>query len=472
MARFLPLLLLFFSLFSLPVMECAGQVKESVVVQVPSKAIAVTEPFVISIVFSSPNTLNEQSPAYRFPDIPTFKKQGISRSKSANMVNGQLIQSLTFSQYYEVPSIGNVAVPSVEVEAGQQTLRIEAFTLSVSPGQVDSEETQESPEIPVELNGNTNQPFFIVSSDVSKPFIGQGFTLKMSFFVPESNPLALEFDQNDVQIPQFIQQIKPRNCWEENFGLTTERVLKVKIDGKLFTEYRFFQASYFPLDGRAIRIPALRFRVLKVQAKSLEKSPMYFVSKALLIRPVPLPQHPLSGRVPVGNFQLIEKITKLKPSTGQPIKYTASLVGDGNSILWDSKTVDSDYFLDFSTQSTSTSIAPFREKMFGNKTEIIQVIPKQPGKFVLGKYFQWIYFNVKTAKFDTLRSKIEISVEGKSSDNRLNTLRGEAELYRGIELKDTLDVVWSRWVNWRQVVNLILLGMSSVIIYLVWKRPK
>jgi hypothetical protein len=169
---------------------------------------------------------------------------------------------------------------------------------------------------------------------------------------------------------------------------------------------------------------------------------------------------------------LIEKITTLKPSTGQSIKYTASLVGDGNSILWDSKTVDSDYFLDFSTLSTSTSIAPFREKMFGNKTEIIQVIPKQPGKFVLGKYFQWIYFNVKTAKFDTLRSKIEISVEGKSSDNRLNTLRGEAELYRGIEFKDTLDVVWSRWVNWRQVVNLILLGMSSVIVYLVWKRPK
>ena len=110
--------------------------------------------------------------------------------------------------------------------------------------------------------------------------------------------------------------------------------------------------------------------------------------------------------------------------------------------------------------------------MFGNKTEIIQVIPKQPGKFVLGNYFQWIYFNVKTAKFDTLRSKIVISVVGKSSDNRLSTQQSEGDLYRGIEFKDTLDVVWSRWVNWRQVVNLILLGMSSVIIYLVWKRPK
>lgn len=472
MARFLLLFLLFLSLFSLPALQCAGQVKESVVVQVPSKTISVTEPFVISIVFSSPIALNDQSPTYRFPEIPNLKKQGISRSKSANLVNGQLIQSLTYSQYYEVSVEGNLAIPNVEVEAGQQTLRIDAFILSVSPGQLDTEDPQPAPEIPVELNGKTNEPFFIVSSDLSRPFIGQGFTLKMSFFVPESNGLALEFDQNDVQIPQLIQQMKPRNCWEENFGLTTERILKVKIKGKSFTEYRFFQASYFPLDGREIRIPALRFRVLHLQSKSLEKTSLYFTSKPVLIRPMSLPKHPLSGRVPVGNFQLIEKITTPNPSTGQPIRYTASLVGDGNSILWDSKTVESDYFLDFSTLSTSTSIAPFREKMFGNKTEIIQVIPKQPGKFVLGKYFQWIYFNVKSAKFDTLRSKMAISVEGKSSDNRLNTQQREGDLYRGIEFKDTLDVKWSRWVNWRQLVNLILLGMSSVIVYLVWKRPK
>ncbi len=472
MARFLSLFLLFLSLLSLPSLECSGQAKESVVVQVPSKSISISEPFVISIVFSSPNSVNDPSPTYRFPDIPNFKKQGISRSKSANMVNGQLIQSSTFSQYYEVSVVGNLSIPSLEVEAGQQTLRIDPFILSVSPSQEETMEAQPNNEVPVEFNGNTNQPFFIVSSDLSKPYIGQGFTLSMSFFVPESNGLALEFDQNDVQIPQLIQQMKPRNCWEENFGLTTERILKVKIKGKLFTEYRFFQASYFPLDGREIRIPSLRFRVLQIQAKSLEKTPLYFTSKALLIRPLPLPRHPLSGRVPVGNFQLIEKITTEKPSTGQAIDYTASLVGDGNSILWDSKTVESDYFLDFSTRATSTSIAPFREKMFGNKTEIIQVIPKQPGKFVLGNYFQWIYFNVKTAKFDTLRSKIVISVVGKSSDNRLSTKQSEGDLYRGIEFKDTLDVVWSRWVNWRQVVNLILFGMSSVIVYLVWKRPK
>jgi hypothetical protein len=472
MARNFRFCILFLGLFNLVFCEVFGQTKESVSVQVPSKAITMNEPFVISIVFSSPNASSDLVPSYRFPEIPNFKKQGISRSKSTNMVNGQFIQSLTFSQYYEVPAIGNLAIPTLEVEAGQQTLQIEAFTLAVSPSTLESEENEEAQSIPAELNGKANQPFFIVSTDLTRPFLGQGFTLKMSFFVPESNALALEFDQNDVQIPQLIQQIKPRNCWEENFGLSSERILKVSIKGKSYTEYRFFQASYFPLDSRAIQIPALRFRVLQLQSKSLEKKALFFFSSPFIIQPKILPQHHLSGRVPVGNFQLVEKITTENPFTGQKIEYSPSLVGDGNSILWDSKRVDSDYFLDFSTLSTSTSIAPFREKMFGNKTEIIQVIPKQPGKFVLGKYFQWIYFNVKTEKFDTLRSKLTLLVAGKSSDNKLNTLQREGDLYRGIELKDTLDVVWGRWVNWRQVVNLILMGMGAIIVYLVWKRPK
>ena len=199
MARIFRFCILFLGLFNLVFCEVFGQTKESVSVQVPSKAVTMNEPFVISIVFSSPNTSSEIVPSYRFPEIPNFKKQGISRSKSTNMVNGQFIQSLTFSQYYEVPAIGNLAIPTLEVEAGQQTLQIEAFNLVVSPSTLESEEIEEAQSIPTELNGKANQPFFIVSTDLKRPFLGQGFTLKMSFFVPESNALALEFDQNDLR---------------------------------------------------------------------------------------------------------------------------------------------------------------------------------------------------------------------------------------------------------------------------------
>ena len=122
--------------------------------------------------------------------------------------------------------------------------------------------------------------------------------------------------------------------------------------------------------------------------------------------------------------------------------------------------------------SVNTTVAPFQEKMFGNKTDKIQIIPKQPGKFALSHYFNWIYFNVKTEQFDTLRSKIVLDITGNSSDHVLNTDRAEDEVYRGIEIKKTLDVSWARWVNWSQLVNLILIFLAIVIAFLVWKKPK
>ena len=152
--------------------------------------------------------------------------------------------------------------------------------------------------------------------------------------------------------------------------------------------------------------------------------------------------------------------------------YTAILLGDGNGVLWNYKSPESDYFISFVPISVQTTVAPFQEKMFGKKTDKIQIIPKQPGKFALSHYFNWIYFNVKTEQFDTLRSKMVLDITGNSSDHLLNTGQTEDEVYRGIENKKTLDVSWARWVNWSQLTNLILIFLAIVIAFLVWKKPK
>jgi hypothetical protein len=296
----------------------------------------------------------------------------------------------------------------------------------------------------------------------------------MSFFVPESNTQEFEFDHNDIQIPALISKMKPKFCWEENFGITTERILKVSVNKKRYTEYRFFQATYFALQNQKIQIPALKFRVMSINRKGLEatKKPIFFTSNPIEIKPRDLPHHPLSGKVPVGIFQLKENISSSISKTGQSIMYTANLVGDGNGVLWDNKSPESDYFMNFEPISVQTTVAPFQEKMFGNKTDKIQIIPKQPGKFVMSHYFNWIYFNVKTEHFDTLKSKIVLDITGNSSNRLLNTGQDENEVYRGIENKKTLDVSWAKWVNWSQLVNLTLIFLTIVIAFLVWKKPK
>lgn len=449
-----------------------GQNTMTVTTQIGSKSIAQDENFILSFTLTSVENASASLPTYKFPELLNFKKQGVSRAKASQSINGQMVNSYTFSQYYQPDKPGNFEINNEWIEVSNQTYRLEPFTIVVSPA-VDAEEFTEEL-LPSELMLTSNDPFFVITSNIIKPFVGQGFTLKMSFFVPESNTQEFEFDHNDIQIPALISKMKPKFCWEENFGITTEQILKVSINKKRYTEYRFFQATYFALENQKIQIPALKFRVMSLNRKGLEatKKPIFFTSAPVEIKLRDLPHHPLSGKVPVGNFQLKENISSSISNTGQPIMYTANLLGDGNGVLWDNKSPESDYFMNFEPISVQTTVAPFQEKMFGNKTDKIQIIPKQPGKFVLSHYFNWIYFNVKTEQFDTLKSKIVLDITGNSSDRLLNTGQDENEVYRGIENKKTLDVTWARWVNWSQLVNLILIFLTIVIAFLVWKKPK
>lgn len=449
-----------------------GQNAMTVTTQIGSKSIPQDENFILSFTLTSVENASASLPTYKFPELLNFKKQGVSRAKASKSMNGQMVNSYTFSQYYQPDKPGNFEINNEGIEVGNQSYRLEPFTIVVSPA-VDTEEFTEEL-LPSELILTSNDPFFVITSNILKPFVGQGFTLKMSFFVPESNTQEFEFDHNDIQIPALISKMKPKFCWEENFGITTEQILKVSINKKKYTEYRFFQATYFALQNQKIQIPALKLRVMSLNRKGLEavKKPIFFTSAPIEIKLRDLPHHPLSGKVPVGNFQLKENISSSMTKTGQPIMYTANLLGDGNGVLWDNKSPESDYFLNFEPISVQTTVAPFQEKMFGNKTDKIQIIPKQPGKFVMSHYFNWIYFNVKTEQFDTLKSKIVLDITGNSSDRLLNTGQDENEVYRGIENKKTLDVTWAKWVNWSQLVNLILIFLTIVIAFLVWKKPK
>ncbi|MHA8098478.1 BatD family protein [Aquirufa aurantiipilula] len=443
-------------------------------IQIGSKNINQDETFVISITVPA-NGTNPESITYKFPELANFQKLGISRGKSSNYQNGQIEQRIIYSQHYQALGVGQFYIPSDEVVVNQQAQKFEPFYISVNLSTGPTvENNPDEVSLADEVLAKANQPFLLVASNHVRPFVGQGFTLKFSLFVPENNTQELEFDRNDIQLPKLIQQLRPRNCWEESFGLQVEKVSKVEINQKKYTEYRFFQATYFALNNRPIQIPSLSLQILKKEkiAGEVKSIPMVFKSPALLIQPRSLPNHPLANKVPVGIYTLKESISKNQAKTGEQVLYTSSIIGDGNGILWDSKGLESDYFMDFNRLSTQSSVYPSMDKMLGDKTEIIQIIPKQPGKFALKQYFYWIYFNTRTEKFDTLRSKIDVEIQGQPSDSRVNTSREMEGLYQGIENLNSDTVVWNRWVNWRQLANLTIFSIFVVLVFLIWKTKK
>jgi hypothetical protein len=450
----------FFLLFSL----AFQQVRAQATLLVGEKAITLEENFSLSFVIKSANP-SVEAPSYKFPELPGLRKLGVSRSKATDIQNGEPVYSFTFSQYYEAAASGLLLIPPSEVTVNQQSLKVDGFALQVSPSEKKEEVVEENKAQIEELFKGQNSVFLAVSSTQLQPFVGQGFTLKFSLFIPDDNSTRYSFDRNDIQIPALIQKIRPKNCWEESFGLQDVKVSNVVYKNKKYTEYRFFQSAYFALDAKKMVIPSVSLQLLKDAEKVI------FSSKNLVISPKELPNHPLKGKVPVGDFRLNETLSRNQVRTGDTVVYVSSVVGDGNGILWETKLVESDYFLNFNPVGSQSSVYPYGDKMLGNKTEKILIIPSQPGKFALKSYFNWIYFNTRTAAYDTLHSEAVLAVSGQPSDLLLNTQSETMLLYRGLEKLAADKVIGYRWVDWKQIFN-ALLGLVLLWLFILILKAK
>jgi hypothetical protein len=450
----------FFWVFLLAITELNAQAT----LLVGEKSITLEENFSLSFIIKSDNASIE-TPNFKFPELPGLRKLGVSRSKATDIQNGESIYSYTFSQYYQASTTGSLLIPPAEVIVNQQSLKTEAFALQISESAQKEEVVEDTKEQIEDLFKGQSSLFLALTSTQFQPFVGQGFTLKFSLFIPDDNSTRYSFDRNDLQIPSLIQKIRPKNCWEESFGLQEVKVSKVVYKNKKYTEYRFFQSTFFALDAKKIVIPSLSLQLLKNNEKVI------FSSKPIVISPKELPNHPLKGKIPVGDFHLEETLSQAQVQTGDTVVYVSSVVGDGNSILWDSKLIESDYFLNFFPIGTQSSVYPYGDKMFGNKTEKILIIPSQPGKFALKSYFNWIFFNTRTATYDTLRSKAILAVSGQPSDRLLNTQTETMLLYRGLEKLVADKVIGYRWMDWKQIFN-TLLGLVLLWLFILIIKAK
>jgi hypothetical protein len=444
-----------------------GQTKPSV--QIESKSISTEEDLVISV--SSEQTSSSESIPYQFPEINFFRKVGVSRGKASRLINNQLVNVVIYSQHYRPINAGIFQIPAIEVIIHEQSIKVEPFEITVVKGIENpvQEEQLALVEIPKEILVNKNKIFLLVSSNVYRPFVGQGFTLKFSLFIPENNVEELEFDRNDLQIPIQLQKLKLINCWQENFDLQEEKVISTVWQGIKYKEYRFFQSTFYALDNQVISIPSLKLRLMKVSRKGTEvqKIPIEYKSVPFQIIPKRLPKGISPTKIPVGHYELKEYVSKSKLSTGEKIIYSYSLIGDGNTFAIEDREVESDYFLRFTTFNKEEFVFPTKEKMIGNNSQKIQIIPKQPGKFALNKYFYWIYFNTDKSQLDTLYSSVELEVRGTPEDAKLNTSEEPSEVYKGIENISSVVKTWDNWSNWQRVVNLILFVLFSVFVFLL-----
>ena len=98
------------------------------------------------------------------------------------------------------------------------------------------------------------------------------------------------------------------------------------------------------------------------------------------------------------------------------------------------------------------------------------MIPKEPGKFDLDKYFQWVYFNPREKKYDTLKSQLTVYVTGESKKNEIIESNDLGSFYDKIDATDNAlkKVANTDWLTW--MFTAFILAVLSASTYLVVRK--
>ncbi|NBB17871.1 hypothetical protein GVN20_00755 [Runella sp. CRIBMP] len=434
--------------------------------------INVQEPFTISVKVTG----LEQVPLISFPDnIKNFQKRESSRSSLTNQVGGKTIVTYTISQNYYPIKTGTFTIGSLEILVNKQILRSEGTTVTVeSATEEETEEiSQESAEISAELEKEASQGVFLaVSVDKKRVYVQQGFNLRLSLLVSENNAAEMDFYEVEKQLEKVLKLLKPANCWEENFGIQEIPDIPITINGKRFTEYRIYQASFFPLNNQSIRLPSVGW-MMKMITKSEEGKDVIelktYTSKPLTIEVMSLPPHPLRNQVIVGNFRLEEKINSSQLKTGNSYRYNFSIVGEGNIQSIREPTFTNMALFDVYPPDIENNIVRQKNRIAGAKTLQYQVIPKQSGNYSLNNLVFWVYFNPQKQKYDTLHSTLNLTIVGENVQNT-QLLTSDAEsVYTGIEQWDSMKPVVDYQTIIRNIANILIVIMLIVMIFMFRK---
>ncbi len=446
-------------------------------IQLGEKNIALNTPFAITVLIKT--TPETPMPVCKFPEIKGFSKRNFSKTIARSVVAGQQVMTYTLVQNYLASKEGTYKLPTLKLMVDEWELKTEPCVVTVSkPVEVSGENlTEEAPLDFSELIDEQNKEalplkdnaFLSLSTNKTTPYVGESFTLTLAFYVAENNATDLQFHQNDVQIPALIKRLKPQSCWEENFGLTEPQIATVKINGRNYTQYKYYQATFYPLNAKAIVLPSVSLRLMKdANADKAKASFISFSSKSITIQPKELPAHPLKQQISVGTFSMKENISQTNSQTGKSIDYQLQISGDGNISEIRLPDTKNDSIFDFFQPDINTTTSPQGNKIIGTKSYTFHIIPKQAGNFAMAKYFQWIYFNTQTGKYDTLVPKASIRISGKTINTVDTPMPDNVSVFEGLDkivtAEETSDIIKVLKDEANIFIVIMLIGMMYVFL--------
>ena len=444
--------------------------------------IAINEPFTITFTVENA-TLKDYS---GFPEIEGFVKRGTSSSSSTNFINGQRSFSQSITQNYVATAEGEYALKPFSIKVNGQLVKINGKKIKVGPAKQRRRSYDPFGNDPQDVFGRRNAPqefvdveadaFLALTADKSSVYLGEGFTVTIAFYVSAKNRAQLSFHELGTQLPEIVKKIKPNSCWEENFEIGNITGEAVEINGQRYSQFKIYQATYYPLNTETIELPSIDLEMIKY---NVAKNPSFFgrnkqeiiekfSSKPKSITIKELPPHPLKESVSVGNYKLQEKISSENLKTGESFNYAFNVAGEGNISAIHEPSFPSDENFDFYPPNVRQDINKGNGKVRGVKSFSFYGIPNEPGRYNMKDYFSWIYFNTAKEQYDTLKSEVVIVVSGESNESISSTDMGS--FYDSIELKDNSLFALNNQGMFKTIANIAIFLMLAIAAFVVFKK--
>lgn len=427
--------------------------------------------------------LNDRLKSYdNFPDIEGFRKRGTSNQSQTSIINGQMSSSQSVVMTYVPTRQGTFTVPPFKMKVNDQVISSNGKKVKVG-APVQQNDPFRSFFERDDFFGRGETEFVDVKEDAllalstnkDEVYVGEGVTTTLSFLVADNNRAPMQFHQLGKQLADILKKLRPANCWEENFNIENIEGEPIEINGKGYTQYKIYQATFFPLNAQPVVFPSVGLEMIKFK---VAKNPSFFgqnrqedfktfYSKAKTVNVKELPSHPLRNSVAVGNFKLDERISTMDLKTGQSVGYEFSIFGEGNISSIEKPAPKQDGSFDFYEPNVKQNVNRESGRVTGTKTFSYFMIPKEPGEFAMKDYFQWIYFNPTRKTYDTLKSKYVIHVSGESQKNLAIESTDGGSFYDRIEGADNQlhYASSSDWLKYGANIFILLMVGAAAFVY-------
>jgi hypothetical protein len=181
-----------------------------------------------------------------------------------------------------------------------------------------------------------------------------------------------------------------------------------------------------------------------------------------------LPKHPLRDKVAVGSYYVAENYPQKKQNTGEDFIYELRIIGEGNISAIQQPNLKPLPAFEVYSPYVQQYINRGQNKVTGDKLFRYQVIPKEAGVYKLNDYFEWVYFNLNTQSYDTLRPTGQVKVAGKNMRNAEISVGKLNNFYKLIKTENQKLISLNKNDSdktWIEISVFLLLAATLFLIY-------